>query len=207
MFKVVEHPLVQNSLGLLRDINTPQEEFRRLCSGIASILCYEAARDWELEEATVPLWTGEQLKVRRLSDRKIILLPILRAGLGMCEGLQQLFPSAPVYHLGIKRDETTLQPRVYYDQLPSNLEAYYGIILDPMLATGGSLDAAITRIKGCGCEDITVLCIVAAPEGVNLLEERHPDVKIYAAALDERLNSKGYILPGLGDAGDRMFGT
>ena len=204
--RVVSHPLVQHKLSLLRDRATPTKIFKELVDEIATLIAYEATSELTLEVAPVetPL---EPTTGKRVSGKKLTLVPILRAGLGMVEGVLRLVPSARVGHIGLYRDHATLEPVDYYFKVPGEARERHFFVLDPMLATGGSAAAAVTSLKRAGARDIRLVCIVAAPEGVRRLAVAHPDVRIYAAALDRELNANGYILPGLGDAGDRMFGT
>ena len=206
--KIVEvrHPLVQHKLGLMRRVGNSTKEFRELASEVAMLLTYEATADLETEEAVVEGWSG-QVKTQRIKGAKVTLVPILRAGLGMLPGVLQLIPAARVSVVGLQRDEATLQPVGYYEKLSGRMDERTAIILDPMLATGGTLIATVDMLKAAGCKRIKGLFLVAAPEGLRALEVRHPDVEVYTAAIDERLNEVGYILPGLGDAGDKIFGT
>ena len=203
---VSQHPLVQHTMTILRDRITPTKLFKELVEEIAMLMAYEATSDLPLERVTVetPL---EQAAGWRVSGKKLTLVPVLRAGLGMVEGVLRLVPSARVGHIGLYRDHATLEPVDYYFKVPGEARERHFFVLDPMLATGGSAAAAVTSLKRAGARDIRLVCIVAAPEGVRRLAVAHPDVRIYAAALDRELNANGYILPGLGDAGDRMFGT
>ena len=203
---VMDHPLIQHKLTYLRDKNTGSKEFRALVSEIATLVCYEATRDLPLEETDIktPL---VKTKTKVIAGRKLALVPILRAGLGMVDGVLTLVPAAKVGHIGLYRDHETLQPVEYYSKLPSDLPQRDVLVLDPMLATGGSAIDAISIIKRSQPKSIKFLCIIAAPEGVRALTQAHPDVQVYCAAVDDRLNENGYILPGLGDAGDRIFGT
>lgn len=202
---VISHPLVQRKLTLARDIRTPSDMFRRLLGEIAMLMSYELTRQYRVDtvEVRTPLSiaTGADLR------RGITLAPILRAGLAMADGILQLIPHARVGHLGIYRDETTLQPVVYYNKLPPDIAGTDVIVIDPMLATGGSCVVAVDAVKRIGAKSIKLLCLVAAPEGIRLLTRAHPDVMVYTAAVDSHLNEDGYIVPGLGDAGDRIFGT
>ncbi len=203
---VMNHPLIQHKLTLLRDKNTGSKEFRALVSEIATLICYEATRDLPLEEVeTETPMTTAVTKV--IAGRKLAFVPILRAGLGMVEGVLTLVPAAKVGHIGLYRDHKTLQPVEYYSKLPADIPERDVIVLDPMLATGGSAVDAIDIIKRSNPKSIKFMCIIAAPEGIKALTEAHPDVHVYCAAVDEKLNENGYILPGLGDAGDRIFGT
>ena len=202
----MDHPLIQHKLTLLRDKHTGTMEFRALVSEIATLICYEATRDLPLKEVETetPL---VKATTKVIAGRKLAIVPILRAGLGMVDGMMKLVPAAKVGHIGLYRDHKTLQPVEYYSKLPSDLSERDVIVLDPMLATGGSAVDAISIIKRSNPKSIKFLCIIAAPEGVKALTEAHPDVQVDCAAVDERLNENGYILPGLGDAGDRIFGT
>jgi len=202
----VRHPLVQHKLGLLRDASLSTKCFRELVTELATLLAYEATADLETEAATAPGWAGD-VSVRRIAGAKITLVPILRAGLGMLPGVLALIPAAKVSVVGLQRDEETLQPVPYFERLTGRLDERDALILDPMLATGGTLVATIDMLKRAGARRIKGIFLVAAPEGLRTLEAAHPDVEVYTAAVDERLNAKGYILPGLGDAGDRIFGT
>ena len=204
--RLVDHPLVQHKLTLLRDRATPTKIFKELVDEIATLMAYEATSDLALEPASVdtPL---ETMTGRRVAGKKLTLVPILRAGLGMVEGICRLVPSARVGHIGLYRDHDTLEPVDYYFKVPGDAAERDFFLLDPMLATGGSAVAAVTSLKRAGAERIRFLCLVAAPEGVRRLAEAHPDVQVFCAALDRELNEHGYILPGLGDAGDRLFGT
>ena len=203
---VMDHPLIQHKLSILRDVNTGSKEFRALISEIANLICYEATRDLPLEEVEVqtPICVA---KTKVLSGKKLAIVPILRAGLGMVEGMLALVPSAKVGHIGLYRDPETVQPVEYYCKLPADIEQRDVFVVDPMLATGGSAIAAIDFIKQHGGKDITFLCILAAPEGIDKLAEAHPDIQIYVGHVDRCLNENAYICPGLGDAGDRIFGT
>ncbi|MGO1001572.1 uracil phosphoribosyltransferase [Lysobacter sp. CA196] len=206
--KIVEvrHPLVQHKLGLMRRADNSTKSFRELASEVATLLTYEATADLETEEAVVEGWAGPVV-TRRIKGAKVTLVPILRAGLGMLPGVLELIPAAKVGVVGLQRDEETLQPVGYYEKLTGRMEERTALILDPMLATGGSLIATVDLLKAAGCKRIKGLFLVAAPEGLKALEARHPDVEVFTASIDERLNEAGYILPGLGDAGDKIFGT
>ncbi len=203
---VMDHPLIQHKLSILRDKNTGVKEFRELVSEIASLMCFEATRDLPTEEVEIETPVAKAT-VRRLAGKKLALVPILRAGLGMVEGILKLLPGVKVGHIGLYRDPETLQPVEYYCKLPSDIAEREIIVLDPMLATGGSASAAIDFIKKHGGVNIKLMCIIGAPEGAARVMSEHPDVDIYVAAMDSHLNSHGYIVPGLGDAGDRIFGT
>ena len=203
---ILDHPLVQHKISLLRNKNTGTKEFKELVGEIATLLCYEATRDLPTKEVEVETPMGVA-RCNVLAGRKLALVPILRAGLGMVDGMLTLLPAAKVGHIGMYRNEETLEPVEYYCKLPSDIAERDVFVLDPMLATGGSASDAITQIKKRGARSIKFLGIVAVPEGINKLREMHPDVDIYVGALDEGLNDIGYIVPGLGDAGDRIFGT
>ena len=203
---VISHPLVQHKLSFLRDKHTGSKEFRELVEELAMLLTYEATRDLPLAETQVetPICTAT---TKVLAGKKLGIVPILRAGLGMVDGMLNLIPAAKVGHIGLYRDPETLSPVDYYCKLPPDVQERDIIIVDPMLATGGSAVEAITIVKSAGCKSIRLVNLIAAPEGIKRMQEDHPDVDIYIAAVDERLNSHGYIVPGLGDAGDRLFGT
>jgi uracil phosphoribosyltransferase len=203
---VIDHPLIQHKLSLLRDRRCSTRDFKQLVNEIAMLLMYEVTADLPTEpvEIETPL---ETTVGRMVSDKKLTLVPILRAGLGMVDGISQLLPTARVGHIGLARDEESLQPISYYAKLPADEGERDYFVLDPMLATGGSATAAVTTLKTAGARRIRFLCLVAAPEGVRRMLDGHPDVPIFAAALDRGLNHRGFILPGLGDAGDRLFGT
>ena len=204
--KVLDHPVIKHKISILRDTNTGSTEFRSIIKELSIILAYEATKDLELEEfeleTPVATTTGY-----RISGKKLGIVPILRAGLGMVDGVLEVLPAATIGHIGMYRDEETLQPVEYYSKLPNDVENRDIMVVDPMLATGGSACDAIGRLKEKGCKDIKLLSIIAAPEGVKKLHEEHPDVEIFIAQLDEGLNENSYIVPGLGDAGDRLFGT
>ena len=203
---VIGHPLIRHKLSYLRDKNTPKKLFKELVDEIAMLMTYEVTRDLEEEEVRVetPL---ETMTASRIRGKKLAVVPILRAGLGMVEGVVRLVPGARVGHVGLYRDEATLEPVEYYAKVPSATASRDFFVLDPMLATGGSASAAVTYLKRQGATSIRFMCLVAAPEGAARMATDHPDVPVYAAALDRELNDVGYILPGLGDAGDRLFGT
>ena len=203
---VLDHPLIQHKLAILRDKNTPVKEFREMIGEIAALMCYEATRNLPTQEVEVqtPIATA---KVRKLAGKKLAIVPILRAGLGMVDAMVQLIPSAKIGHIGLYRDPETLAPVEYYCKMPNDIAERDVIVLDPMLATGGSAVAAIHFMKNYGCKHIKLMNILAAPEGIKAVREAHPDVDIYVAGVDEKLNDHGYIVPGLGDAGDRIFGT
>lgn len=203
---VMDHPLIQHKLTFLRSKDTGTKEFRELVSEIANLMCYEATRDLPLMdvETETPM---EKTTTQVIAGRKLAFVPILRAGLGMVDGMLNLVPSAKVGHVGLYRDHDTLKPVEYYNKLPQDISERDVIVLDPMLATGGSAVDAIEIVKRSQPKSVKFLCIIAAPEGLEALAKAHPDVHIYCAAVDEKLNENGYILPGLGDAGDRIFGT
>lgn len=203
---VLNHPLITHKLGILRDIHTGTKEFRELITEISTLLCYEATKDAKLEKTTIetPL---EKMETGKLNEDNYAIVPILRAGMGMLDGIINVIPNAKVGHIGLYRDEETFQPIEYYFKMPENVSQREVLIIDPMLATGGSASATISRLKEEGVKKIKLLCVVAAPEGINLIEKDHPDVQIYCATIDRTLNESAYILPGLGDAGDRVYGT
>ena len=203
---VFDHPLIQHKLSILRDKNTSVKEFRELISEIAMLMCFEATRDLPLEEIDVetPVATAH---CKHIAGKKLAIVPILRAGLGMVDGMVTMMPNVKVGHIGLFRDPQTLEPVKYYFKMPPDIAERDVIIVDPMLATGGSADAAIAEMKKRGCHSIKLMVLVAAPEGIKLITSKHPDVELYCGAVDEKLNEHGYIVPGLGDAGDRIFGT
>lgn len=203
---VFDHPLIQHKLTYIRDKNTGTKEFRELVDEVATLMAYEITRDLPLEEVTIETPVS-QAKTKIVSGKKIGLVPILRAGLGMTEGILKIIPAAKVGHVGLYRDPETLQPVEYYLKLPPDIEERDLIVIDPMLATGGSAAAAIQLLKEKGAQNIKLMCLIAAPEGIEQVKKDHDDVDIYVAAVDEKLNDHGYIVPGLGDAGDRLFGT
>ena len=203
---IMEHPLIRHKIGLIRDKDTGSKDFREMVSEIAMLEAYEATRDLRLEDVDIETPIGPTT-VKRLSGKKLAIVPILRAGLGMVAGMQTLIPAARVGHIGLYRDPETLNPVEYYCKLPADIEERDVFVVDPMLATGGSAVDAISQLKKHGCKNIRFLCIIAAPVGLKRLQEAHPDVDIIVGSLDEKLNEIGYIVPGLGDAGDRIFGT
>ena len=205
--KEIRHPLIQHKLGLMRAANVSSKDFRDLASEVGNLLTYEAARELQTETVEIEGWTGQGLKVEKLKGKKITVIPILRAGLGMLDGVMKLIPNAKISVVGLYRDEETLQPVAYFDKVVKDVEERTALIVDPMLATGGTLIATIDLLKQKGCKRIMGLFLVAAPEGIEAVVAKHPDVDIYTASIDDRLNDKGYILPGLGDAGDKLFGT
>lgn len=203
----IQHPLVQHKLGLMRVQGVSSKDFRELASEVGNLLTYEASRDLKTETVNVKSWNGKDISVKKIKGKKITVVPILRAGLGMMEGVLQLIPNAKISVVGLYRDEKTLEPVAYFDKVVNDIPKRTALIVDPMLATGGTLIATIDLLKAKGCKQIMGLFLVAAPEGIQAVQEKHPDVHIYTASVDERLNDKGYILPGLGDAGDKIFGT
>lgn len=202
----VRHPLIRHKLGLMRRAGISTKEFRELASEVASLLTYEATKDLETIEAQIEGWAG-LVRVEQIKGKKITIVPILRAGLGMLPGVLELIPAAKVSVVGLQRDEQTLQPIAYYEKLTGRMDERIALIVDPMLATAGTLVATVDMLKAAGCKRIKGLFLVAAPEGLKRIEAVHPDIEIYTASIDERLNEHGYILPGLGDAGDKIFGT
>ncbi len=203
---IMDHPLVQHKINFIRKIETGTKDFRQTIGEIAMLICYEATRDLQLTEVEIetPICKAQ---VKQLKGRKMAIIPILRAGLGMVDGILNMVPAAKVGHIGLYRDPETLKPVEYYCKLPADCAERDVFVVDPMLATGGSAIAAIQMLKDKGCRNIRFMCIIAAPEGVRAMQEAHPDVEMYIGALDEKLNDHGYIVPGLGDAGDRIFGT
>ena len=203
---VLNHPLITHKLGILRSVNTGTKEFRELVTEISTLLCYEATKDAKLEEVEIetPL---AKMQTGKLNEDNYAVVPILRAGMGMVDGIINVIPNAKVGHIGLYRNEETLEPVEYFCKLPADCSERDTFVVDPMLATGGSAVAAIQMLKNRGIKNIRFLCMIAAPEGVKVLTEAHPDVDVYIGALDSHLNEKGYIVPGLGDAGDRIFGT
>ncbi|HDL5204492.1 TPA: uracil phosphoribosyltransferase [Mannheimia haemolytica] len=203
----VKHPLVKHKLGLMREAEISTKDFRELANEIGSLLTYEATKDLEMESVEINGWSGEKIAVERIKGKKVTVVPILRAGLGMMDGVLEHIPSARISVVGIYRDEETLKPVPYFSKLANDVDERLVIITDPMLATGGSMVATIDLLKKAGCKQIKVLVLVAAPEGIKVLEAAHPDVELYTASIDSHLNENGYIIPGLGDAGDKIFGT
>ena len=203
---VFDHPLIQHKLSILRDKNTSVKEFRELVGEIAMLMCYETTRDLPVEEVEIETPVAKA-KCKRLAGKKLAIVPILRAGLGMVDGMVAMIPSCKVGHIGLYRDPKTLEPVEYYCKLPADISEREVIVVDPMFATGGSASAACTFLKERGCKHIRLMCIIGAPDAWERMQKDHPDVDIYVAAMDERLNEHGYIVPGLGDAGDRIFGT
>lgn len=203
----IKHPLVKHKLGLMRMAGVSSKDFRELASEVGNLLTYEATRDLVTETVSVDGWTGGSINIEKIKGKKITVVPILRAGLGMMDGVLRLIPNAKISVVGLYRDEETLQPVAYFDKVVKDVEQRTALIVDPMLATGGTLIATIDLLKLKGCKNILGLFLVAAPEGIKAVQDAHPDVHIYTASVDDRLNDKGYILPGLGDAGDKIFGT
>ncbi|MGL4706381.1 MAG: uracil phosphoribosyltransferase [Enterococcus faecalis] len=203
-FQVIDHPLIQHKLTMIREKNCGTKVFREVVNEIAMLMAYEVSRDMPLEDVVIETPMGKSTQ-KTLSGKKVAIIPILRAGIGMVDGILELIPAAKVGHVGLYRDEETLQPHEYFVKLPEDIASRQLFVVDPMLATGGSAIMAIDSLKERGASNIKFVCLVAVPEGVKALQEAHPDVDIYTAALDERLNEDGYIVPGLGDAGDRLF--
>lgn len=203
---VFDHPLILHKLSILRDKGTSVKEFRELVSEIAMLMCYEATRDLPLEDVEIETPVAKAT-VKRIAGKKLAIVPILRAGLGMVDGMVSMMPNVKVGHIGLFRDPETLEPVKYYFKMPPDIDERDVIVVDPMLATGGSASAAIQFLKDDGVKHIKLMCIIGAPEGIERMQKDHPDVDIYVAALDDHLNEHGYIVPGLGDAGDRIFGT
>ena len=203
---VYDHPLIQHKLSILRDKNTSVKEFREIVSELAGLMCYEATRDLPLEEVEIETPVAKA-RAKRIAGKKMAVMPILRAGLGMVDGIVAMIPSCKVGHIGLYRDPETLEPVEYYCKLPADISERDVYVVDPMFATGGSASAACTFLKQRGCRHIKLMCIIGAPPAWDKLQKEHPDVDVYVAAMDEKLNDHGYIVPGLGDAGDRIFGT
>ncbi len=202
----IKHPLVQHKLGLMRSSNKSTRSFRQLAAEVGCLLTYEATKDLELEEYTIKGWCGD-IQAERIKGKKITVVPILRAGIGMLDGVLELVPSAKISVVGLYRNEETLEPVTYFEKLASDIDARMALVIDPMLATGGSMIATIDLLKEAGCTSIRALVLVAAPEGIEKVQAAHPDVDIFTASIDDGLNEHGYIMPGLGDAGDKIFGT
>ncbi|RKL79883.1 uracil phosphoribosyltransferase [Moraxella catarrhalis] len=203
---VIDHPLVRHKLSLMREKETSTYKFRTLTNELGRLMAYEASRDFEIESFSMQGWCGE-ITGEQIKGKTVTIVPILRAGLGMLDGVLDLLPTAKISVVGLQRDEMTLEPVPFFEKFVSDIDRRPALILDPMLATGGSMVATIDMLKKHGCTNIKALVLVAAPEGVRLVNKAHPDVKIYTAALDSHLNENGYIIPGLGDAGDKIFGT
>lgn len=204
---VIEHPLVQHKLGLMREAGISTKSFRELANELGNLLTYEATQDFALESRQIKGWDGAPVTVQRLQGKKVTVVPILRAGIGMLDGVLGLLPSAKVSVVGLYRNEETLEPVAYFEKLAGEISQRTALVIDPMLATGGTMIATLDMLKQKGCNDIRVLVLVAAPEGVEKVTAAHPEIPIYTAALDDHLNDHGYIVPGLGDAGDKIFGT
>ncbi|MFC0712115.1 uracil phosphoribosyltransferase [Azorhizophilus paspali] len=202
----IRHPLIRHKLGLMRRADISTKSFRELAQEVGALLTYEATKDLPLENCQIEGWCG-QVEVEKIAGKKITVVPILRAGIGMLDGVLRLVPNAKVSVVGLSRDEETLVAHTYVEKLVGEIDQRLALIVDPMLATGGSMSATVDMLKKAGCKEIRALVLVAAPEGIRLLERTHPDVTIYTAAIDQRLNENGYIIPGLGDAGDKVFGT
>jgi len=202
----VKHPLIQHKLGLMRRGDVSTKHFRELASEVGSLLTYEASKDFRLESTTIDSWNGP-IDVEQIKGKKVTVVPILRAGLGMMDGVLELIPSAKISVVGMYRDEETLEPVFYFEKLAGQIDQRLSLVIDPMLATGGSMVATIDLLKERGAKEIKALVLVAAPEGIKALHAAHPDVELYTASIDDCLNDAGYILPGLGDAGDKIFGT
>ncbi|MFZ4651702.1 MAG: uracil phosphoribosyltransferase [Rubrivivax sp.] len=202
----VRHPLVKHKVGLLREADISTKKFRELTKELAALLAYEATADFPLEEATVDCWSGPAT-VQRISGRKVTVVPILRAGIGMLDGVLDMVPNAKISVVGLSRNHETLQPESYFERFVGHLDERTALIIDPMLATAGSMIATVDLLKARGCRDVRALVLVAAPEGIRALEQAHPDVRCWTASVDSHLNEVGYIIPGLGDAGDKIFGT
>lgn len=203
----ISHPLVKHKIGLMREAGISTKKFRELTAEVARLLAYEACRDFPLEHRTIEGWDGSPVEIQQIKGKKVTVVPILRAGIGMLEGVLDMIPNAKVSVVGLARNEETLEAHTYYEKFVGRLDERLALILDPMLATGGSIDATIAMLKRSGCRQIRVLALVAAPEGIARVAAAHPEVELYVAALDQGLNENGYILPGLGDAGDKIFGT
>jgi len=203
----IHHPLIHHKIGLMREEGISSKDFRELASEVGNLLTYEATRGLKTEVIETTAWNGEKINIQKIKGKKITVVPILRAGLGMLDGVLRLIPNAKISVVGLYRDEETLQPVAYFDKVVKDAAKRTALIVDPMLATGGTLIATIDLLKQKGCKHIMGLFLVAAPEGLEAVQAAHPDVEIYTAAIDERLNEHGYILPGLGDAGDKIFGT
>jgi len=203
----IQHPLVKHKLGLMRTADISTKSFRELAGEVAKLLTYEATQDLELEAQTIDGWNGEPIEVEQLKGKKVTIVPILRAGLGMLEGVTDLIPSARISVVGLYRNEETLEPVPYFEKFTNDLDERLAIVIDPMLATGGSMVATLDMLKERGCPLVKVIVLVAAPEGLKRVQQAYPDIDIYTASIDERLDENGYIVPGLGDAGDKIFGT
>jgi uracil phosphoribosyltransferase len=203
----VNHPLVKHKIGLMREADISTKKFRELTSEVACLLAYEATRDFQLEDRTINGWDGSRVTIQQIKGKKVTVVPILRAGIGMLDGVLGMIPNAKVSVVGMARNEETLEAHIYFERFVGKLDERLALIIDPMLATGGSMAATIELLKKAGCLQIRVLCLVGAPEGLARISAAYPELDIYVAAIDERLNEHGYIIPGLGDAGDKIFGT
>jgi uracil phosphoribosyltransferase len=203
----IHHPLIQHKIGLMREQGISSKDFRELAGEVGNLLTYEATRNMQTEDVETTAWDGQKIIIEKIKGKKITVVPILRAGLGMLDGVLRLIPNAKISVVGLYRDEETLQPVAYFDKVVKDVTKRTALIVDPMLATGGTLIATIDLLKQKGCKRIMGLFLVSAPEGLEAVRKAHPDVDIYTAAIDEKLNEQGYILPGLGDAGDKIFGT
>jgi uracil phosphoribosyltransferase len=202
----IKHPLIEHKISLMRQRDRSTRSFRQLAAEVGCLLTYEATKDFELEDYTLESWQGP-VTGKQIKGKKTTIVPILRAGIGMLDGVLDLIPSAKISVVGLYRDEETLEPVTYFEKLALDIDQRMALIIDPMLATGGSMEATIELLKKAGCNDIRALVLVAAPEGIKRIQDKHPDVDIYTASVDERLDENGYIIPGLGDAGDKIFGT
>lgn len=205
--ELIQHPLVKHKLGLMREAGISTKSFRELANELGNLLTYEATCDFALEPHTIQGWNDAPIEVEKLKGKKVTVVPILRAGLGMLDGVLGMIPGAKVSVVGLYRNEETLQPVPYFEKLVADIDQRTALVIDPMLATGGTMNATLTMLKNKGCTDIRVLVLVAAPEGIRTVNAEHPDVRIFTAAVDSHLNEHGYIMPGLGDAGDKIFGT
>jgi uracil phosphoribosyltransferase len=203
----IKHPLVKHKIGLMREAGISTKKFRELTAEVACLLAYEATRDFPLEDRTIDGWDGSRVTIQQIKGKKVTVVPILRAGIGMLDGVLDMIPNAKVSVVGLARDEHTLEAHTYFERFVGKLDERLALIVDPMLATGGSMAATVEMLKKAGCLQIRVLCLVAAPEGLARITAAYPELDIYVAAIDERLNAQGYIMPGLGDAGDKIFGT
>ncbi|RAR64211.1 MULTISPECIES: uracil phosphoribosyltransferase [Halomonadaceae] len=203
----INHPLVKHKLGLMRANDISTKSFRELAGEVAKLLTYEATQDLELEPTTIEGWSEEPIQIEQIKGKKVTIVPILRAGLGMLDGVTDLIPSARISVVGLYRDEETLEPVPYFAKFANDIEERQAIVIDPMLATGGTMVATLDMLRERGCQQMKVIVLVAAPEGIKRVQESYPDIEIYTAAVDDRLDENGYIVPGLGDAGDKIFGT
>lgn len=204
---VIDHPLVRHKISLMREADCSTYRFRTLTDELGRLMAYEATRDFEIEKFTMTSWSGEQIEAEKIESKTVTVVPILRAGLGMLNGVLDLIPTAKISVVGLQRDEETLEPVPFFEKFVQDIDQRPALVIDPMLATGGSMNATIDMLKKHGCKKITAIVLVAAPEGVKAVNDAHPDVQIFTAALDSHLNENGYIIPGLGDAGDKIFGT